>query len=92
MMPWPFKDAPTTACITCEEVLAGAPVLIAVHYADDGSWAFLDGEPHDPDDAFFATLEELFTLHPDLAAVADLPRGWTAFRDTPTSDWEREED
>ena len=56
------------------EVLAGAPVLITPSTTrDDGSWAFLDGEPYDPDDAFFATLEELFTLHPDLAAVADLP-------------------
>ncbi len=91
-MPWPFKDAPTTPCITCEEVLNGAPILIATHYADDNSWAFLDGEPHDPDDAYFATLEELLALHPDLAAVADLKPGWTAFRETPTSAWERDQD
>ncbi|MFO1013736.1 MAG: hypothetical protein U1E50_08230 [Caulobacteraceae bacterium] len=90
-MPWPFPEHPNAACITCDAVLNGAPILLVTHY-DDGAWAFLDGEPLDEADAYTALLQELLTLHPDLDAIADLPKGWTAYRETELDAWERVKD
>ena len=91
-MPWPFDQPPNAACLTCDAVLNGAPILLVTHYDDDNAWAFLDGEPIDPEDALTALMEELLTLHPDLAAIADLPPGWTAYREDALSPWERVKD
>ena len=44
-MAWLFDQAENAVCIACQSVMAGEPVLVVTHYADDHSWAFMDGQP-----------------------------------------------
>jgi hypothetical protein len=79
-MTWKFDQAPNIACITCRSVVEGNSVLVATHYEDDHSWAFLDGQTFDPADALIVAMSEVLDLHPDLDEIANLPPGWSATR------------
>lgn len=91
-MTWPFDQGPNVACITCRSVLDGAPVLIVTHYDDDDSWAFLDGQAHDPSAALLVAMKTIVERHPSIVEIADLPPGWTAARRAPDEPWVREMD
>jgi len=86
-MAWMFDQAPSVACITCRSVLAGAPVLVVTHYDDDHSWAFLDGETAEPEQALIVAMASVLELHPDVAEIASLAPGWTASRAAVGSRW-----
>src|SRR3569833_1615990 len=86
-MPWIFDQAPNVACIANRSVLIGEPVLVAVHYEDDHSWAFLDGGPFDPAEAAVVAMSQVINRHPDLFEIADLPAGWTASRAAAGQRW-----
>lgn len=89
---WPFDQAPNVGAVTCQSVLAGGPILLVVHYSDDGSWAFLDGEDFDPDSSRIVAMGEIVRLHPSILAIAELPAGWIATRESASAPWEREAD
>ena len=87
---WPFDDAPNTASITSQQVLAGAPILCVTHDADDGSWQFLCGTTNDRDDARVVSLRSMLRRDPTLGELADLPAGWHATREAVGSAWQRQ--
>jgi diadenosine tetraphosphate (Ap4A) HIT family hydrolase len=89
---WKFDQAPNVACITCRAIIDGAPVLIVTHYEDDDSWAFLDGQPFDPEGALVVSMAQVVSAQPDLEDIADLAPGWTATRAGKGQPWVREED
>jgi hypothetical protein len=64
------------------------PILL-VRREDDGDWQFLDGSSVDTDDAVAAHVSHVFEKHPDLSLLADLPRGWSAERDSVAGEWRR---
>jgi len=92
---WPFPDPLHSVCITTKFVLDGSqPVRLVIHDDDDDDedgigWQILCGSTDNPEDGRASGLKELLTLCPDIAAVADLPIGWHAWRDSPDEDWER---
>ena len=79
-MTWVFDQGRNVACLTCESVLAGSPVLLVTHYEDDDSWAFLDGQMVREQDMKVVAMASVVDRHPDLADIATLPPGWTATR------------
>ena len=88
--PWPFDEAPDTACITTRLVLdEDAPILMVSHDEDDGGWQFLCGSTDDPEDGRVIGLDCALDLDPGLAELADLPLGWKAWRDSPEHEWDR---
>lgn len=91
-MAWKFDQAPNVACITCQSVIAGAPVLVATHYEDDHSWAFLDGNPSDMATALVVAMSEVLDRHPGLDEIANLPPGWSATRIGPSEPWSKTQD
>lgn len=91
-MSWKFDQARNVACITCPSVMAGGPVLLAAHYADDDSWAFLDGQALDMADARVVAMASVVDRHPDLDEIADLPPGWSARRVAVGEPWTRTRD
>ncbi|WP_069058616.1 hypothetical protein [Sinorhizobium sp. RAC02] len=91
-MSWKFNQAPNVACITCPSVIDGHPVLIATHYEDDDSWAFMDDKPADITSAFVVAMSEVIALHPDLDEVASLPPGWSATRAAVGQPWMKQQD
>lgn len=91
-MTWKFDQARNVACITCRSVVDGDPVLLVTHYADDDSWAFLDGQPLDAADALVVAMSSVVDRHPDLDGIADLPPGWSASRAAANAPWVRSQD
>ena len=86
-MGWKFDQPPNVACITCASVIKGHPVLLATHYEDDHSWAFMDRGPVDPASALVVAMSEIVDRHPDLAEIANLSPGWSATRTAVGEPW-----
>ena len=91
-MAWLFDQAPNVVCITSESVLAGAPVLVAAHYEDDHSWAFMDGQMFDSKEALVVLMRQVLDIHPELQEIADTPPGWTAYRAAVGQPWAKWQD
>jgi len=87
---WPFDQAPNVAAITTRQVLDdGFPILRVTHYSDDHSWAFVCGTTDDVADGRVIGMSCAIELNPTLREIADLPPGWTAWRETVGSVWHR---
>ena len=65
------------------------PVLLVTHDEEDGCWQFLCGTTENPDRGRAVGLNEALEICPEIAELADLPRGWNAWRDAPGVKWER---
>jgi len=85
-----FLDDMSHGVLTTAAVLAGAPILLVSHDADDGGWQFLCGTTNDPADGRIVHLGELIAMDSTLNDVADLPLGWLAFRSAIGGEWTRE--
>ena len=85
-----FAESPKLGVLTTKAVLAGAPILMVSHDADDGGWQFLCGTTNAPEDGCIVHLEEVVTRDPTVSEVADLPLGWVAFRTAVGAAWKRE--
>jgi len=89
-MDWPFDQSANTAAITTRFVLENNfPILSVVHYSDDHSWAFTCGATYAEADGRVISMAEALAIDPSLGAVADLPPGWTAWREAVHSPWTR---
>jgi len=86
---WPFLDAKNRAVFTtCRVLDDGYPVLLVTH-DEDGTRQFLCNTTNDTDDGRVACLQHIVEMHPSVAELADLPRGWQAIRDAPGEPWQR---
>jgi len=87
---WPFDQSPETAAITTRQVIEeGLPVLVVVHYEDDHGWTFTCGTTAESDDGRVVSMREVLVRDPSLRAVADLPPGWCARRESVSGEWMR---
>jgi hypothetical protein len=87
---WPFDDPPNVITMTTRHVLEQHdPILLVSHDADDGCWQVLCGTTNDPDDGRVVGLACLYAIDPSIGALADLPRGWIAWRPDPNAPWQR---
>jgi hypothetical protein len=88
--PFAFNEDPRLGVLTTSLVLAGAPIMMVSHDADDGGWQFLCGTTNDPVEGRIVHLEEIVAIDPTVTEVADLPLGWVAFRSSIGGEWTRE--
>ena len=88
---WPFTGSPNSTAISLRGIFKeGKPILYVARSKSDGTWQFLDGSDHPRvEDAWVVGLGEVLKHDPSVAAVANLPRGWVAWRESPTAPWER---
>ena len=87
---WPFDQPPNVAAITTVRVLKEKfPILRVSHYSDDHSWAFVCGTTNATEDGRVIGMYHVLSLDPTLRAIADLPPGWTAWRDRVGGEWHR---
>lgn len=87
---WPFSDPTNTVAISTRQVLKeGYPVLLVSHDLD-GDWQVLCGTTTNVEDALVVCLGCAFENNRSIGALADMPRGWTAWRDSPDDPWVRE--
>lgn len=88
---WPFADPDNVVAISTVQVFRqGFPILRVSHDAD-GVWQVLCGTTTNTKDAIVVGLGCAYQKDKTLGELADLPRGWTAWRDFPGGPWEREE-
>lgn len=87
---WPFDQAKNVAAITTVNVIEkDFPIVMVIHYADDHSWAFLCGTTDNPDDGRVIGMGEVVEIDPTLVEIADLPPGWSAWREQVGEPWHR---
>jgi len=88
---WPFEDQVNTHALTTVGVLEkNLPILLVTHEMDDGSWQFLCRTTNEPSSGRLICLGCALEKDSSLAQIADLPRGWIAWRDSVGEPWQRE--
>lgn len=86
---WPFADRASTAAFCTTRVAHDHYPVLQVAHDHNGDWQFLDATTDDPGEPVMFCLGCVFERDPTLAEIADLPRGWGAFREQPGAAWER---
>ena len=87
---WPFSDSKNVAVFTTTHVVKDKqPILYVFHDADDGSWQFHYAGNKTEKDSMIVTLEEILTIDPSIADLADMPSGQMAYRKSKDSPWIR---
>ena len=90
MADWKFAEPPKVAVLTTRNVaLHGGVILFVSHDEDDGMCQFHEGSNLSEDTAMVISLEEAVAIDPSITDVADLPRGWHAWRDAKGQPWKR---
>lgn len=93
LVDWPFDQSGDVAALTTNQVInEGLPILLAIHYADDHSWAFTCGTTNKSSDVMLVSMHQIVSRDPSLYSIADLPPGWSATRESVDSEWVRVKD
>lgn len=89
MNKWPFKDPPNIVVFTHRTIAERTkPILIFGKYPD-GSYCAYTGEEvvNAEHEITCVCLSHIVEVDPSVCVLADIPLGWWAVRDTPTSPW-----
>jgi hypothetical protein len=87
---WPFQEGRNRAVFTTRPVVEESRPILLVTHDREGDWQFLCGKSNHTEDARIVSLGCIFERDPTLAAVADLPEGWRAYRRGKGAAWRRE--
>jgi hypothetical protein len=87
---WPFHEGKNRAAFTTRPVLDENLPILLVSHDRDGDWQFLCGTTNRPEDGRIVSLGCILGRDRTLAAVADLPEGWRAYRRAKGARWSRE--
>jgi hypothetical protein len=88
---WPFQDAVNTAAFTTHRVVNENCPILAVLHEHNGDWQFFSETTTSKKGLLIICLGCVFEKDRTIGEVADLPFGWKAWRETPSSAWERAE-
>lgn len=86
---WPFSVPISTATFCTGKVAREDFDVLRVAHDLNGDWQFLDGITDEPGECVMLCLGCIFEKHADMAAIADLPRGWGACREVAGAEWVR---
>ena len=87
---WPFEAPSNTAAFTTARVAKEGRPILMVYHDHDGDWQFHCGFIEDGEKPSVFCLGCIYDLDPTVAAVADLPVGWMASRESVGAPWQRE--
>ena len=82
-----FKEAPDTACFSCQHVVTSGQPILSVMHDHDGSWQFLCGQDHREADAKIISLKQVTEIDPSINELYEMPAGVGADRATKESEW-----
>jgi hypothetical protein len=88
---WPFAVPIATATYCTGRVAKDRMPILHVSHDDEGDWQFLDGTTEEPEDCTLLCFGCVFEMDSRVGELADLPRGWMAWRDSPGHPWHRYE-
>lgn len=87
---WPFADPVNVVAISTVRVFReGFPILLVSHDAD-GDWQVLCNTTAEPSDGMVVCLGCAYQRDKTIGELANLPRGWMAWRDSVMDCWHRE--
>ena len=98
---WDFEDPPNVAVLSDRGIFRhGDWIAYVVHESDDdydddddegGSWQFYSSDTRDLDesDMMLVGLREVVERDESIFELADLPKGWHAWRSSKASPWQR---
>jgi hypothetical protein len=89
---WNFMEPPNEAVIADRKIIDGNDWIAYVsHDAADGGWQFHNSEmgPVTEADAAVVSLRNIVELDPSIIEIANLPRGWHAWRESRGASWRR---
>ncbi|MBZ9966142.1 hypothetical protein [Mesorhizobium sp. BR1-1-2] len=102
MKEWKFADPPNVAVLSDKSIFKRDDwIAYVVHEADDddidndndegGSWRFHSSDTRNWDEReiMLVGLQEVVRLDQSILALADLPKGWHAWRSSKSSPWQR---
>ncbi|WP_192249962.1 DUF2185 domain-containing protein [Mesorhizobium silamurunense] len=96
MEEWKFADPPNVAVLSDRSIFErGDWIAYVLHEDDDddegGSWQFYSSDTRDWDkrDIMLVGLQEVVQRDGSILALADLPKGWHAWRNSKSSPWQR---
>ena len=100
MEEWKFADPPNVAVLSDKGIFrSGDWIAYVVHEADDddsfndegGSWLFYSSDTRDWEEReiMLVGLQEVVELDDSILTLADLPKGWHAWRSSASSPWQR---
>jgi hypothetical protein len=87
--PWPFEDAENKTVFTTKRVTGLGALIQYVYHDMDGTWQFIDDGPTDREHIELVHLVHVVGANPAIASLADLPRGWMAYREAAERPWMR---
>ena len=88
---WPFADPENAVAISTVQVFHHGYPILRVSHDMDGDWQILCGTTVQTKDGMVVCLGCAFLRDRSIGELADLPMGWTAWRDHVGGAWEREE-
>lgn len=86
---WPFPDAVATLTYCTGKVVRKRFPVLQVTHDYDGNWQFLDATTDEPGEPVLLCLGCVVEADATLMEVADLPIGWSAYREEIGAAWER---
>lgn len=90
MMEWKFGDPPNVAVFTHRKIVdRTSPIAYVSHDQSDGAWQFLPTDALDASNAALVSLKSIVEIDESVVALADLPLGWHAWRDSNELPWQR---
>ena len=87
---WPFTDPTNTVAISTVRVFREGFPILRVSHDPDGDWQVLCDTTVEPSDGLVVCLGCAYQRDKSIGELADLPRGWTAWRDSVGGRWHRE--
>jgi Domain of unknown function (DUF4262) len=89
---WKFPDPPHTGVYTTKLVMSDQESIVYVsHDAEDGAWQFHGTSESKIESASLVCFHHIVDKDSSIKELADLPRGWCAWRDAASDPWIREE-
>jgi uncharacterized protein DUF4262 len=89
---WKFPVGPHTGIYTTRRIMDGSePIVYVSHDIEDGAWQFHGPSESKSGDAVLVCLHHILDKDPSINDLVDLPRGWSASRQSPAAPWIREQ-
>jgi hypothetical protein len=89
---WKFVDPPHTGVYTTKRVMSGDdPITRVFHDVEDGAWQFHGPPESKAEDLAYVCFHHIVDKDLSITELADLPVGWSAWRDDVSGPWQRAE-
>jgi hypothetical protein len=89
---WPFDQMPNCSAVTNKDIATGeAPILHVCHDEDDHGWQFIGLEDAISENSALVCMSDIVRMDPSVVAVAKIPPGWHAWRESVDHEWIIEE-